>query len=420
MRFCFTVFAALLLTISAVQAQQSCTSQEYLQLELQRNPSLQAAITQAEQLRNQQLFHQETISGTPDNTANALPVIRIPVVIHVLYNKTEQNISEAQIRSQLDVLNTEFRKKHADTSRIPEAFRSFAADTYFEFVLATVNPKGYATSGIVRKATGTYSFGLDDKMKFTNSGGDDAWDAKRYLNIWVVNLSSGMIGYSSPLGGPAEKDGVVISYTAFGTTGKLMAPYTKGRTLVHEIGHWMGLRHIWGDQYCGNDGVDDTPQQSQPTRGCPSAPVYSNCNGSSTAVMYNNYMDLTNDECLNMFTYGQRDLMRASFLEGASHFSLVHSDGATAVPIPEPIPVSEVQVTVRAYPNPARSQVSIDISAIDGLAGKSVIIMNQMGQQVKQLRLTGMITTVNVSDLAAGMYFLKVDGVKQPVKVVKQ
>jgi len=261
--------ACLLLCAYYSVAQQGCVAREYQQQEFSRDPSLKYQFESAE-LFTKKVLSRDASMVTYGASPGGLTIIKIPVIVHILYRTSDENISDEQVRSQIEVLNKEFRKIHADTSKIPVSFRSLAADCYLEFVLASVNPRGYATTGIVRKKTNAYSFGIEDNIKFSQSGGDDAWDSDKYLNIWVANLSAGIIGYSSVLGGPKEKDGIVVEVSAFGSTGKITMPYTKGRTAVHEIGHWLGLRHIWGDQYCGSDGVEDTPTQGIATRGCPS------------------------------------------------------------------------------------------------------------------------------------------------------
>jgi Pregnancy-associated plasma protein-A/Secretion system C-terminal sorting domain len=403
-----------------LMAQKNCATQDYLQLQLQQDPSLLVKYQRADAITSNHL-HKEILSGATGGSNGQLPIIKIPVVVHVVYNTSDQNISEAQIRSQIEVMNKEFRLQHADTNKIPSVFRSLAADSYIEFALATVTPKGYATNGIVRKKTDRYMYGMDDKIKFSSTGGDEAWDSDKYLNIWVGNLVSGVIGYSSVFGGPKEKDGIVVLYSAFGNTGKLSGTYTKGRTVIHELGHWMGLRHIWGDITCGNDGIDDTPTQKAATRGCPSG-VLASCNNEATGAMYNNYMDLTNDECMNMFTIGQMQKMRASFASDGPHAALSHSNAASAIPLPEPAtPVAnpEVSPLIKLYPNPAQSNITIDISSQENLVGQNLTIHNQLGQQVFSVRLIQLQTRVNLQQLKEGIYFVRIGQQTKPYKLLK-
>jgi hypothetical protein len=242
-------------------------------------------------------------------------ITTIPVVVHVVYNPNnlEQNISEAQIRSQIDVLNRDFRKQNSDLSSIPAPFQSLAEDARIEFVLASIDPSGNPTNGITRTATSANGFRDDDRVKSAATGGANPWPSDRYLNMWVCLLNGGLLGYAQFPGGPAATDGVVITHTGFGTTGTAAAPFNLGRTTTHEIGHWLNLRHIWGDDGngCnGSDFVDDTPNQAGPNTGRPSFPRIT-CNNGPNGDMFMNYMDYTDDAGMFMFTAGQVARMQA-------------------------------------------------------------------------------------------------------------
>ncbi|HEX7280255.1 MAG TPA: zinc metalloprotease [Solirubrobacterales bacterium] len=243
----------------------------------------------------------------------ARKLIKIPVVVHVIHRTDREDISDAQVKSQIAVLNKDFRAKNADKSKVPSAWKSLVADANIEFVLADKDPKGKKTTGITRTATSVESFGANDEVKSKKSGGVDAWPADRYLNVWVCNLGQGLLGYAQFPGGPAKTDGVVILYTAFGTKGAVKAPFNKGRTATHEIGHYLGLRHIWGDRNdcSGNDFVADTPPARQANMGKPKFPRIT-CNNGPNGDMFMNYMDYVDDDTMYMFTEGQVARMNAT------------------------------------------------------------------------------------------------------------
>jgi hypothetical protein len=240
-------------------------------------------------------------------------VTQIPVVVHVVWNTAAQNISDAQIASQIDVLNRDFRHANTDVGSTPAPFLPLTADARVEFALATRDPHGAATSGIERRQTTVASFGADDAVKSQATGGMNAWPADTYLNIWVCQLGGGLLGYAQFPGGPAATDGVVILQSAFGTTGTAAPPFHLGRTATHEIGHWLNLNHIWGDDGTGCSGTDnvaDTPNQGGPNTGQPSFPHVS-CNNGPNGDMFMNYMDYVDDPAMFMFTTGQVARMQA-------------------------------------------------------------------------------------------------------------
>jgi len=254
-------------------------------------------------------------------------VITIPVVVHVVYNTTAQNVSDAQIQSQLNVLNKDFRKLNTDLNLIPSTFSSLVADAEINFCLANRDPSGNATTGIIRVQTSQTSFSTNDGMKSSASGGSNAWSTNQYLNIWVCNMSGGILGYAQFPGGAAATDGVVIGYTCFGTTGTAQAPFNKGRTATHEVGHWLNLRHIWGDATCGSDLVSDTPVHNTSNYACPSHPRSNSCG--TSAEMFMNYMDYVDDACMQMFSNGQKARMQALFVSGGARASLATSPGCS-------------------------------------------------------------------------------------------
>ena len=308
---------------------RSCTTDHNLERLLSINPEAKGNMDKVE------AFTQQYIQNLSNQRTEAT-VYTIPVVVHVIYNTSAQNVSQAQIQSQIDVLNKDFRRTNPDYTLTPSEFAGSVADTEIEFVLATTDPNGNPTTGITRTQTSRTSFSTDDAMKFTAQGGKDAWNTQKYLNIWVCNMSGGILGYAQfPGSGAANTDGVVILTTGFGSTGNVNAPFNLGRTATHEVGHWLNLRHIWGDGNCSaDDFVTDTPIAAASNGGCPSYPSKScSNNGGFTSDMFMNYMDYTNDACMYMFTTGQKNRMRAVLDAGGFRSALV-SGGTTPPPPP--------------------------------------------------------------------------------------
>jgi len=252
--------------------------------------------------------------------ANQNAVVTIPVVFHVVYRTATENISAEQVQSQLDVLNADFRRLNADADGVwPQA-----ADTEIEFCLASFDPEGNPTDGILRVPTSVNGFGTNDAVKSASSGGSDAWPYTEYLNFWVCNIGGGILGYAQfPGTGSGATDGVVCGYQYTGTTGTATSPFDLGRTATHEVGHWLNLRHIWGDGGCSQDDfVGDTPASGGANYGCDLGSV--DC---SSTDMVQNYMDYSDDACMNLFTQGQTDRMLALFASGGFRESLLTSDG---------------------------------------------------------------------------------------------
>jgi ABC-type taurine transport system substrate-binding protein len=263
-------------------------------------------------VRARSLIENQTIRMVRSGTARA-GVTRIPTVVHVVWNTAEQNISDAQIASQIDVLNRDFRRTNPDADNTPAPFLPLASDARVEFFLADRAPDGSPTTGIERRQTSVASFGDDDAMKFHASGGLDAWPAADYLNVWACQLGGGLLGYAQFPGGPDATDGVVILQSAFGDTGTATAPFDLGRTATHEVGHWLNLNHIWGDDgtgCAGSDNVSDTPNQGGPNTGTPTFPHIS-CNNGPNGDMFMNYMDYVDDAAMFMFSVGQVARMQA-------------------------------------------------------------------------------------------------------------
>ena len=307
---------ALILSVS-LSAQRNCGTMDVLESQLEEDPKMEMKMEQIE-------AHFMNIENSGVREVNG--VVNIPVVVHVIYNNSTENISDAQVLSQIDVLNEDFRRTNSDA----DDTWSQATDSEIEFCMATSDPFGNATTGIVRTSTSVSAFGTNDQMKFSSSGGADAWPTSDYLNIWVCDISGGILGYAQFPGGAASTDGIVIDYQYFGTVGTASAPFDLGRTATHEVGHWLNLRHIWGDGSCSvDDFVSDTPTSNAANYGCD---VGSSACGSVDMVQ--NYMDYSDDACMNLYTVGQRNRMRALFESGGYRSSLLNSSACGDVVAP--------------------------------------------------------------------------------------
>lgn len=410
-----TLTGILLLTLlsTTLQAQRVCGSEEYKNRLIQHNPAAEQSILAAE-LQIQKTLKNSNGATHRDTSANEL--INIPVVVHVVYNTPGQNISDAQILSQLTALNNDFSNSNSDKINRPQVFNNAAADVRIRFCLAQVGPDGKATKGIIRTSTSVALFTADDAVKNKMRGGDDAWDCKKYLNIWVCNLGGRTLGYASLPGGPAEVDGVVIGFDVFGTTGNLRPQFNKGRTLTHEVGHWLGVKHVWGDTECGDDGVEDTPPQRTYNFGCPSFPHLSDCSANPDGDMFMNFMDFTDDACMNMFTIEQKKRMRALFATGNMRNSFLVSFACDSTLV-QAGPVGGDTATVapvvkkdvyKIYPNPVSSYLTVEYKPATELVTKPFSVYNMTGVKVISGALTKEKTFVSLSQLMPGVYIIRI------------
>lgn len=398
-------FASILApTLWAQQPVRSCATVEYNRQKEQNNPSIAAVRQHANQLIEQYK------NGHPAYSSRG--GITIPVVVHVIYSNNLQNISDAQIYSQIDVLNKDYARLNDDAALTPAAFSSVAANTGIQFCLATQDPNGNPTTGIERRLnTGTTAWSNNDEMKSYNTGGLDAWPRSFYLNIWVCNLANNYLGYTQLPGSPDSlNDGCVITSRAFGDTGYVSPPFHLGRTTTHEVGHWLGLNHVWGDDggVCpwdlgGNDDqISDTPPQGTQTIGCPSFPLYDNCSTAFPGIMFMNYMDYTDDACMNIFTQGQANQMNLVLITLRPF--ILTSDGCGLIGINE---ASGFENEITVYPNPASIELKIKIAA---LKIEKLEIYDFLGRHLfsQKPKAESQELIIDVSSLDRGTYFLKI------------
>ena len=245
------------------------------------------------------------------NTNDSLYLI--PVVVHVIYhstNATVENISDEQIQSQLDVLNEDYNITNENILDVPSIWQPLIRNSRIKFVLANTDTNGNYTTGVTRTATsikGAFTI-FDNRIYSDSLGGVNAWNSNSYLNLWVCPLENNILGFAAFPGTMSNSDGVVINYKAFGRFKNTIAPYNYGRTATHEIGHWLNLIHIWGDDNgaCSNDdGISDTPKQGNSNTRCPSFPKTDACTDTAPGIMYMNYMDYTDDQCMSFFKIGR-------------------------------------------------------------------------------------------------------------------
>jgi Pregnancy-associated plasma protein-A/Secretion system C-terminal sorting domain/SprB repeat len=307
--------------------QRNCASHSHLQDQLLANPAMQS---------NLNAINQHAIQYA-NGGKKARALVTIPVVFHVIYNTPAQNISDAACIANLSQLNLDFARLNADAVNTPAAFAPLAANTDIQFCLAVRDPLGNTTTGITHTASTITSWSTNNNVKFAASGGVDAWPRDQYLNVWVCNLGSSLLGYGQFPGGTAATDGIVVLYTSVGSQASpnpAGGNYALGRTATHEVGHWLNLRHIWGDDggaCTGDDLVGDTPNCADDNGGCPTYPLLDACATVAPGVMFMNYMDYVNDNCMNMFSAGQGTRMAALFAPGGFRAPLLTSLGCTSV-----------------------------------------------------------------------------------------
>lgn len=383
------------------------------------------------------------------------PVITIPVVVHVLHKGepvgTGTNISNAQIQSQIDVLNQDFRRLNSDALFSPAPFRGSSSDPLIQFCLAQQKPDGSPTNGIIRYLEPSQQ----DYASWVLPNGDNLpsdaqcfnlltlkyiqaltiWDRNKYLNFWVsdrlkqlppsagagagnnlgCNFEHGLLGlaqFPGETGQPSPilpdyslTDGVWVTATAFGNTGSVIPPYNLGKTAVHEVGHWLNLKHIWGDEdECAQDDlVIDTPKQKTQSTGCNIFPFTDSCTSLFPGIMFMNHMDYSVDDCRSVFTYGQTVRMDSALFNQRA--SLLTSVGCN----PSTMSIDEITLdgNIKTYPNPFVNQLTIE--ANDPI--QKVEIYNLLGQKVKIIEINNPIEnliTIDLSELAQGNYMAKI------------
>ena len=359
-------------TILSINGQDSiCGTKNYMQQIAINDPTYQQKLVSMEiELQNYIL----------NNTINTT-IIEIPCVVHVLYNNlydSLQNITDTQIHEQISLLNRDFRKLNGDKDSIPGVFQNRVADMQMEFCL----------KGITRTETNYFGY-YGNYVKSDYTGGKSPWDTKYYLNIWICNLAGGLLGYAQfPNLGPDSTDGVVVDFETIGEdTSRWNLPYNNysGRVLQHEVGHWINLRHIWGDH------VDDTPNQQYLYRDC-----FTDTISCGTRDLVMNYMDYVPCWCMRCFTTGQK-------LRGWGSLALYRTDifnNTCNTPITKTSQIKNTELKI--YPTQF-----IDIINIDNLPENSkLLIYNNFGEKLYGEQTYKTNIKLNLSEMSSGIYYV--------------
>ena len=387
-------------------AQKRCASFELLQQQMATNPAFARKVKETEKSF-------ADYSRKTGAQPRGKPVsLTIPVIVHIVYNTPGQNISDDQVQSQIEVLNEDFTATNSDYNNYDAGYGAVKGDADINFCLVQ----------IIRQQTTHRSFNFSDGVKFTRRGGSDAVNPMNALNIWVCNLGQNLLGYAQFPGGSPETAGVVCHYRAFGKGDEydLYPDYNLGRTMTHEVGHSLGLRHIWGDANCGNDFVDDTPLHNTANYGCPGEGHLSTCTG-TPLEMWMNYMDYTDDRCMYFMSDGQVSRM-GFFIDSDPQLQSIFNSTCTqakndAVTLRGANSVLSTRTAMdfSVYPTVSNGMVTLSAQAfesgtrlvnvynVSGIMVSSFQVMMVKGENYRQLDL---------SRLPAGMYMVKLTGLK--------
>lgn len=294
----------------------SITSVQYLNNLIDKNPRVKDTRAQIES------FISEAVSSFERELINPAQGIPIDLTFHVLYREREERITEEQIQSQLEALNRDFGKVDTKFEHIAldrDGFNRVAGEVHFNFSLSRSSTSG----SITYKETKRDCWPLDDSIKSKEEDGVPAVNPLTTINVWIANLGGASRGYATMPGGPEETDGIVIDYRFVGIGGSAVAPYDEGKTLTHLIANYLNIHSLWGEGYCKDDGVSDTPIHNSPNFGCPRYRHITTCSDKIVTEMTMNFMDNTDDACTTMFTQGQRDRMYANLISGGPRHSLI-------------------------------------------------------------------------------------------------
>ncbi len=413
----------LLLSPTLSGAQSIRCGHEKLMQRLESRPDIMQAY-----LENTQAAAKKVEAAKQSKSTESTATYKIPVVIHVVLTAAQQaSIGGTagiikRIDSQMIVLNRDFQKKNPDSTQIPAVFKPLFGNANMEFVLAKRKPNGQSTNGyeIITTTVSAYDatggttgaqFSCSD-VKYTSTGGAAAWDATKYLNIWVTNFSqTSILGIAAPRtfvswGFPITEVGVVVNYRAFGKRSSVSDLYIngidKGRTTTHEVGHFFNLEHIWGqdDDCSDDDGVGDTPKQDDANYNACAPQVLANCTGSAGGQMYMNYMDYVNDGCMAMFSVGQVTRMH-------TYYPSALTSDPNLFYWPTDVAQVELENQFDIFPNPTNGKININFANVPESL-KNITITNVVGQKVyEQNAANTTIYNIDITGMSKGIYFVK-------------
>ena len=392
---------------------EKCATMQILEKRIAKDPSIKLRMEQSE------MQTQKWIAANPMVKKGQQAVITIPVVFHIIHTGeligTGSNISDAQIQSQIDILNEDFRLMNSDSLPDTHPFWNYTEDAEIEFCLASRDPNGNATTGITRTQSSLPFFNDTIKIfavKSTADGGKDNWDPTKYLNFWTFkaapwSLGLGWATFSTDLTTDPGLDGVAQRYNATGIHLDNWANNNLGRTATHEVGHWLNLLHIWGDDTCGDDFVADTEIAEDHNYGCPTFPHNANstCGSGEDGEMYMNYMDYGDDACLVMFTAGQADRMTADL--NGNRAGLLTSLGCSA---PTGL-LNEVSLenSFEIYPNPSNGNFTVDTHMLkyDNI---SISVYDLLGSKIQKFEnIKSFPFKMDLNELSNGIYYFKLN-----------
>lgn len=331
--------------------------------------------------------------------------ITIPVVVHIVTQGFDRGISDEQVYSQIDALNRDYNRQNTDLDIVHPDFQDLIANVGFNFCLATNDPFGNPTTGITRRNTDIDNIATPDNTWLYNSEeGQAAWDTKKYLNIWVTQITLGIAGFATNPGQKSpEQDGVVINPRFFGMDGLATPPFHLGRTGVHEVGHYFNLKHPWNNGCEGTDFVADMPQQLNPFRECPTTGADASCGGRNITT---NYMNYTDDACQAMFTKGQAMRMQAALIGARS--GLLNSNSC------DPYFPTVSGMEVKVFPNPASYYFCVEVGS-SNLEQIPYFIYDSRGAKVEE----GIVLPNSLQHFPtyrSGVYFIQfMNGMEEPL-----